>query len=227
MILLISGPLEVGAGAGAAGIAIGFGATGAGATGLGATTGAGACTTGAETGAGVVAGAGACLLDIKKKAAPPTTTTPITPKIMPLPPDLGALSVGLPTVALELPDSIRVGVVSTRGTTSTTGATTTGASSTAGSEETTVVVTGGGGAGATGIVGAIGEGADGAKGAAGDNGDGAPPNGDPVGLGAAGGIRFPHLMQNFAVSRTSAAQLGHFLVMAFPSIFISKFYHLP
>lgn len=172
-----------------------------------------------------------------KKAPPPTTTTAITPKIMPLPPDLEALSAGLLTAALELLDSIRVGVVSTGGATSTTGVTssagvaTAGASSTAGSEETTVVVTGGGGggggAGATGIVGAIGVGADGAKGAAGDNGEGAPPKGDPVGLGAAGGIRFPHLMQNFAVSRTSAAQLGHFLVMAFPSTFISKFYHLP
>ena len=170
-----------------------------------------------------------------KKAPPPTTTTAITPKIMPLPPDLEALSAGLLTAALELLDSIRVGVVSTGGATSTTGVTssagvaTAGASSTAGSEETTVVVTGGGGggAGATGRVGAIGVGADGAKGAAGDNGEGAPPKGDPVGLGAAGGIRFPHLMQNFAVSRTSAAQLGHFLVMAFPSTFISKFYHLP
>jgi hypothetical protein len=85
---------------------------------------------------------------------------------------------------------------------------------------------GGGGSGATGAIGAIGAGADGAKGAIGDNGEGAPPNGAPGGLETGGGIRVPHLIQNFAVSNTSAEQLGHFLVMAIPSIFITKFYHL-
>lgn len=85
---------------------------------------------------------------------------------------------------------------------------------------------GGGGSGATGAVGAIGAGADGAKGAMGDNGEGAPPDGAPGGLETGGGIRVPHLIQNFAVSNTSAEQLGHFLVMAIPSIFITKFYHL-
>jgi hypothetical protein len=39
------------------------------------------------------------------------------------------------------------------------------------------------------------------------------------GLGASAGIFVPHLMQNFVVSRASAEQLGHFLVIVIPYYF--------
>lgn len=170
---------------------------------------------------------------MKKNAPPPTKTTPITAKIIPLlPDDLVPLSLILVVVLeLELIDSIRVAGLSSIG----------GATSKLATEDaegfTTDSLTGsemmigggadggGGGSGATGAVGAIGDGADGAKGATGDSGEGAPPDGAPNGAETGGGIRVPHLIQNFAVSNTSAAQLGHFLVMAIPSIFIIKFYH--
>lgn len=194
-----AGAAAFGAGLGAAGAtgAAGFGWAASETVGVGA---AGAEVTGAVLAAGVVAGTcdGVCLLDIKKNAPPPTITTPITAKIIPLPPDLDSLdSVLFDCAELEGRISSCTLTLSFWGCSSLTGVTTVSTTETGSLLDGTRI---GDGAG-------VGIGVGGAEVDA------------TVGLGASAGILVPHLMQNFALSRTSAEQFGHFLVMAIPYFF--------
>jgi len=183
--------------------------TGAGATGWADVAELG----GAICGAGDAFGGGESLFDMKKNAPPPITTKPITPNTMPLLPDFPELVVPDPLDGV-LVDSMRVLELTGGGVTGITGTITSWASSTT-TSSITGVASGGGGdgggdGGATGATGEIGEGADGAKGAIGDC---MPPPGAEL----TGSILVPHLTQNLAVSNTSAAHFGHFLVMDIPS----------